>query len=212
MTHHTKSYLVTAPRAEFNCINAVFQDFVLLCRCLFLPPCYLYILICRYGIKRRTIAQHKADAWNHLRDCERLLPRNCMTTALHALAHAWDDVANFGPWYVFWTLPLERYMKFMRANIFSGTYPAANFITRAKRIQRLAPHSSVTEKTVCCNRIPAIRGIGRCIGPKEEKNWVAWSERLFRNQVFRNIRFYPCAVPKCTHEEPPGVRAISFKS
>ena len=125
-------------RAEFNCINAVFQDFVLLCRCLFLPPCYLYILICRYGIKRRTIAQHKADAWNHLRDCERLLPRNCMTTALHALAHAWDDVANFGPWYVFWTLPLERYMKFMRANIFSGTYPAANFITRAKRIQRLA--------------------------------------------------------------------------
>ena len=61
-----------------------------------------------------------------------------MTTALHALAHAWDDVANFGPWYVFWTLPLERYMKFMRANIFSGTYPAANFITRAKRIQRLA--------------------------------------------------------------------------
>ena len=61
-----------------------------------------------------------------------------MTTALHTLAHAWNDIENFGPWYVFWTLPRERYMKYMRANIFSGAYPAANFITRAKRIQRLA--------------------------------------------------------------------------
>ena len=94
--------------------------------------------ICRYAIKPETIATNKANAWTHLRLCERLLPRNCMTTALHTLAHAWEDIQNFGPWYVFWTLPLERYMKYMRANIYSGAYPAANFVTRAKRMQRLA--------------------------------------------------------------------------
>ena len=104
-----------------------------------------------------------------------------MTTALHTLAHAWNDIENFGPWYVFWTLPLERYMKYMRANIFSGAYPAANFIPCEENPNvgtHFASGLSVADVEVSHQWIPAIRRTGRGTWPKKQKHRMAWGARF----------------------------------
>lgn len=102
----------------------------------------------RYEHKLGDIPTNKERAWAQVLQCESALPRKCMTTAIHALTHAWDDIAYVGPWFESWCLPMESWMKFMRKNIFSMAYPGQNLVNRVGRSMRLSSISHEVRREI----------------------------------------------------------------
>ena len=139
--HYQHVGLIAA--AKFELLRDICHQFVLLSRypCLLSPTCtctFINTPPYRYAVKRGDIPGHVDQVWDLIARCEKDLPRNCMTTALHSMCHLWSVIEYVGPGYVSWTLPLERFMKEMRKNILSTAYPAQNFVNRFQTRQRLS--------------------------------------------------------------------------
>jgi hypothetical protein len=95
----------------------------------------------------------KAGQYTHARDtlhvdeqnlrdavvaCDRVFPGKFTSQPLHALTHIYEDIRLAGAVFVFHTLPFERYMQYLRANIHSKRLPSENFMNRHQMESRLS--------------------------------------------------------------------------
>ena len=132
--------------------------------------------VCRYEHSFGEISANKEIAWQHVLQCQSILPRKFMTTAIHTLTHAWDDIAYTGPWFESWCLPMERWMKFMRKNIFSTAYPGQNLVNRVSRSMRLPAmrikvRDEIMETVLSMNYKPSI-ALQATLGMKRCDAWL----------------------------------------